>query len=75
MGIGRHEGKIFSVASPNQPEGFKAKGLCCGFVKANRKLTLGEHVDIADSRRKITVTIVDDVRPDRTARKPMADMV
>ena len=75
MGIGRHDGEIFSVASPNKPEGFKAKGLCCGFVKVNRKLAVGEHVDIADSRRKITVTIVDDVRPHRTARKPMADML
>ncbi len=75
MGIGRRDGVIFSVASPNKPEGFKAKGLCCGFVKVSRKLSLGQHVDIADDRRKITVTIVDDVRPHRTARKPMADMV
>ena len=75
MGIGRHDGEVFSVASPNQPHGFKAKGLCCGFVKVNRKLTIGQHVDIADSRRKITVTIVEDVRPHRTARKPMVDML
>ena len=75
MGIGRHDGNIFSVASPDKPEGFKAKGLCCGFVKVDRKLSVGQHVDIADSRRKITVSIVDDVRPHRTARKPMADML
>ena len=75
MGIGRHDGVIFSVASPDKPEGFTARGLCCGFVKVNRKLPVGRHVDIADSRRKITVTIVDDVRPHRTARKPMADMI
>jgi len=75
MGIGRHHGEIFSIASPDKPEGFKAKGLCCGFVKVNRKLSVGQHVDIADSRRTITVTIVDDVRPHRTARKPMADMI
>jgi aminomethyltransferase len=75
MGIGRHDGDIFSVASPDKPDGFKAKGLCCGFVKVNRKLSLGQHVDIADNRRKITVAIVEDVRPHRTARKPMADML
>jgi len=75
MGIGRHDGIIFSVASPDKPQGFKAKGLCCGFVKVNRKLSVGQQVDIADNRRKITVTIVDDVRPHRTARKPMAEMV
>ena len=74
MGIGRHGGEIFSIASPNQPEGFKAKGLCCGFVKVNRKLAVGEQVDIADSRRKLTVTIVEDVRPHRTARNPMVAM-
>jgi aminomethyltransferase len=75
MGIGRHQGDIVSVASPGRPAGFKARGLCCGFVKTNRKLSVGEHVDIADSRRKITVTIVDDVRPHRTARSPLVDMV
>ncbi len=75
MGIGRHGGEIYSVASPDKPEGFKAKGLCCGFVKATRKLSIGEQVYIADNRRKITVTIVSDVRPHRTARKPMADML
>jgi aminomethyltransferase len=74
MGIGRHQGEIVSVASPDRPDGFKARGLCCGFVKIDRKFSMGEHVDIADSRRKITVTITDDVRPHRTARKPMADM-
>jgi aminomethyltransferase len=75
MGIGRHDGQIFSVASPNKPEGFKAKGLCCGFVKVDRKLSVGQQVDIADNRRKLTVTIVEDVRPHRTARKRMADML
>jgi len=75
MGIGRHDDQIFSVASPNQPPCFKAKGLCCGFIKVDRKLAIGQHVDIADSRRKITVTITDDVRPHRTARNAMANMV
>jgi len=75
MGIGRHKDKIFSVASPNKPEGFKSKGLCCGFVRVNRKLSPGEQVNIADSRRTISVTIADDVRPHRTARKPMTDML
>ncbi len=75
MGIGRHEGAIVSVASPDRPQGFKARGLCCGFIRTSRKLSLGEHVDIADSRRTITVTVTDDVRPHRTARKPMAEMI
>jgi len=75
MGIGRVGGNIYSVAGPDNPDGFKARGLCCGFVRVDRKLSSGEQVDIADSRRQITVTIVDDVRPHRTARKPLADML
>lgn len=75
MGIGCHGGRIFSIAGPDRPEGFKAKGVCCGFVKVDRPLSLGEEVNIAGRRRTITVTITDDVRPHRTARKPMADMI
>ncbi len=75
MGIGRHDGEIFSVSSPGAPDGFKARGLCCGFVRVDRKLPLGGQIDLADSRRTITVTIVDDVRPDRTARKPIGQMI
>ncbi len=74
MGIGRFDDRIFSVASPDRPENFTAKGLCCGFIRVDRKLSMGSHVTIADDRRKLTVTITDDVRPDRTARKPMAEM-
>jgi aminomethyltransferase len=75
MGIGLQDGEIFSVASPEKPQGFKARGLCCGFVKTDRKLSAGQQVDIADSRRRITVTVVDDIRPHRTARKPMREMI
>ena len=41
MGIGRHDGTIFSIASPDLPEGFKATGLSCGFVKVAKPLTVG----------------------------------
>jgi aminomethyltransferase len=75
MGIGLQDGEIISVASPEKPQGFKARGLCCGFVKTDRKLSAGQQVDIADSRRRITVTVVDDIRPHRTARKPMREMI
>jgi aminomethyltransferase len=75
MAIGIQDGTIFSIASPDRPEGFKPKGLCCGFVKVSQKLFAGQQVEIADNRRKLTVTIVDDIRPHRTARRPMADML
>ena len=75
MGIGYHDGRIYSVASPDKPDGFKCKGLCGGFVRVNRRLTPGRQVEIADGRRKLAVTIVDDIRPDRTARRPMQEML
>ena len=74
MAIGIHDEAIFSIASPNRPAGFKPKGLCCGFVKVSEKLSFGQKINIADSRRRLTVTIVDDIRPHRTARQSMAQM-
>jgi aminomethyltransferase len=74
MAIGIQAGSIYSIASPDQPAGFKPKGLCCGFVKVSGKLSIGQQVNIADSRRTLSVTIVDDIRPHRTARQPMGKM-
>jgi len=75
MGIGRNGDQIYSIASPGKPDGFKPKGLSCGFVKVWSRLTTGDVVGIKDKRRKLYVTIVDDVRPDRTARRPMKEMI
>jgi aminomethyltransferase len=75
MAIDRHAGRIYSIASPGKPEGFAPKGLCCGFVKVKRRLRAGDRIELRDRRRRIPVTIVDDIRPDRTARKPMAEMM
>jgi aminomethyltransferase len=75
MGIGTHEGRIFSVASPDRPPGFTPKGLACGFVKVKNPLSPGDEVVISDQRRKLPVTIVNDIRPDRTARRPLKDML
>ncbi len=78
MAIGRVDGNIVSVATSvadGKPEGFVPKGLSCGFVKVNRKLNSGDIVLLTDGKRKIKVEIRDDVRPDRTARRPMKEMV
>ena len=75
MGIGRHADRIYSISSPDKPENFKARGLCCGFVKVRTKLNFGETIEIKDNRRKIKVRIVEDVRPDRTARRPVKQMI
>lgn len=71
MAIGRHEGKIYSLASPNKPEGLAIKGLSCGFIKVGSQLAPGTTVEIKDAKRAIQVVIEKDVRPDRSARKAL----
>lgn len=75
MAIGRAEGRIFSVASPDRPADFKAKGLVCGYVRTRESLELGQKVQLKDQRRAIPVEIVADIRPHRTARRSMKDMI
>jgi aminomethyltransferase len=75
MGIGRQGDRIYSVASPDKPQEFKPKGLCCGFVKVKSRMVPGQNIDIKDNRRKLTATIVNDIRPDRTARRPIVEML
>jgi aminomethyltransferase len=74
MGIGRHENRIYSIASPGLPDNFEPKGLSCGFIKVGKKLTAGQIVELRD-RRHIKVEVVEDIRPDRTAHKPMKQML
>lgn len=75
MAIGRVGDRIYSIASPDKPDGFKPKGLCCGFIKVNTALAVGDTVQLKDKRRMLPVTIVNDVRPHRTARKPLREMM
>ncbi|MEG1609907.1 MAG: hypothetical protein RR317_01850 [Bilophila sp.] len=74
VSIGRVNGEIVSLASPDKPEGFNPKGLVCGFVRVNRPLAPGERITLADPRRTIEVAIVTDVRPARTARKALGSL-
>ena len=71
MAIGRFEGRIYSIASPDKPEGLLIKGLSCGFIKVGSQLAPGTLVEIKDAKRAIQVVIETDVRPDRTARKAL----
>lgn len=75
MGIGWHGERVYSVASSDKPAGFEPKGLSCGFVKVKRRLNPGDRIDIRDRRRSIRVAIVNDIRPDRTARRPINAMI
>jgi aminomethyltransferase len=75
MGIGYHQGRLLSIASPDKPQDFSPRGLCCGFIKVKSPLKPGAEVLLKDSRRKLKVTIVTDIRPDRTARRPIKEML
>ena len=69
MAIGRVDGAIVGLASPNRPEGWTPKGLACGFVKVDRPLPPGTEIVLRDGRREIKAAVVQDIRPGRTARK------
>ncbi|MDD3990807.1 MAG: aminomethyltransferase family protein [Desulfobacteraceae bacterium] len=72
--IGWVEGRIVSLASPGRPEGFDPKGLSCGFVRVRKPLPAGTPLVLEDGRRRIEVVVTADIRPDRTARRPMTQM-
>jgi aminomethyltransferase len=74
MGIGRYENRIYSITSPDLPENFEPKGLSCGFIKVKKELDPGRILTLKD-RRQIKVEMVEDIRPDRTAHKPMKQML
>ena len=75
MAIGRVDGEIVSIAASRDSD-FVPKGLSCGFVKISKKLAPGSEVILTDGRKKkIPVEIRSDVRPGRTARKPMNEMI
>ncbi len=78
MAIGRVGDRIISMATSEQdgkPGDFQPRGLSCGFVKVERKLEFGETVFLTDGKRKVKVEIRSDIRPDRTARLPMHQMI
>ncbi|HDI60181.1 MAG TPA: aminomethyl transferase family protein [Desulfobacteraceae bacterium] len=72
--IGWVDGLVVSLASPGRPEGFDPKGLSCGFVRVERPLPAGSLLVLDDGRRRIEVAVAADIRPDRTARRSMAQM-
>jgi aminomethyltransferase len=78
MAIDRVGATIVSLATPTaagRPEPFTPRGLCCGFVRVERALPPGTEVLLTDGKRKLKVEIRDQVRPDRTARNPLQNML
>ncbi len=75
MGIGWHENKIVSIASPDKPEDFRPRGISCGFVMVDRALDYGTGLVLQEGKRSISVKILQDIRPDRTARKKITSFI
>lgn len=75
MAMGYARKRIYSITSPDKPEDFKPRGLSCGFIKVKSKLDVGQVVELRDKKRKVEATIVQTVRPDRTARRPLSEFL
>jgi aminomethyltransferase len=75
MSLDRFENRVYSINSKDKPDQFSPRGLACGFVKLNRSMHHGQTVFLVDKRRRIKVMITDDIRPDRSARRPMSSLM
>ncbi len=71
MAMGRLDGKVRSLTSPDLPAGWTARGLCCGFVRVDKSYPVGTELILKDKRREIKVELAADLRPDRGARKKL----
>jgi len=75
MGITWHENTIVSIATPDLSESIKIKGIGCGFVMVSKPLDPGTRLVLKEGKRSIKVTIVNDIRPNRTARKKISHFI
>jgi aminomethyltransferase len=75
MGIDWCNNKIVSINTPGLPEDMKIKGLSCGFVMVSTPLEPGAKLILKEGKRAIDVTMVTDIRPDRTARKKLDNFI
>jgi len=75
VGLGWHQGRVYSISSPDAPKDFQPKGLSCGFIRVAPSLQPKDVIRLKDKRRTLEGTVVQDIRPDRTARKPLAEML
>jgi len=75
MGISIQDQKIISINTPDLPQDLKIKGISCGFVMVSKQLNSGEKLTLKEGKRTIKVTIVTDIRPDRTARKKLDNFI
>ncbi len=68
MGISWLDDKIVSINTPDLPSDIKIKGIACGFVMVDKPLDMGTRLTLEEGKRKISVQLVSDIRPNRTAR-------
>jgi aminomethyltransferase len=75
MAIDRRNDRVYSIASPDKPEHFRPRGLSCGFIRVEEPLATGRIVQLKDKKRSLRAIITDEGRPDRTATRPMREML
>ncbi len=68
MAVSWTDKAIVSINTPNLSNDVKIKGLSCGFIRVDRRLSPGSRLTLQEGKRSIEVTVVEDIRPDRTAR-------
>ncbi len=74
VSLTRVDSEILSIKSKTLPENSKVKGLVAGFIKVNRPLNYKDIVLLSDGKRELKVEIVENIRPDRTARKAIKNI-
>ena len=74
VALTRIDGEIISIASDSVPRDHKVKGLVAGFFKVNKELSYGQIVNLSDGKRTLKVEVVQNIRPNRTARKAIKNM-
>lgn len=77
MAIDRRDQEIASVAVNKtiDDDTFSPKGLSCGFILVEKEMSVGDKVFLVNGKRKIEVEIRQDIRPNRTARLPIKQML
>ncbi len=78
MAIGRFNDEIISVAERKKDENGKQivpKGLSCGFVLVNQAFAVGQKLFMVNGKRKIQIEIRDDIRPARSGRIAIKQLV
>lgn len=75
MSLTRNGQQAVILAAPAPAGENRPAGLCCGFLKSRQPLRVGEVVLLRDQRRQLRVEIVAELRPHRTARRPLREML